>query len=139
MAYTALKPCRFAGQSYKVGESVPAAALQPGAAKNLVKMGIIAAEGTELPTAQKPEPIKTPKSVNIALRTEEGDLPLEVTPEGIQSVFDALTATVAEAAAIIEGMTDGDALILLNASDKRKSIQEATETRAKALSAPAEG
>lgn len=42
MAYTALKPCRFAGQSFRIGESVPVEVIQPGAAKSLVKMGVIA-------------------------------------------------------------------------------------------------
>lgn len=125
MAYTAIKPCRLAGQSFKIGDIVPAGNIQPGAAKNLVKMGIIAEQGSEE---------ANPSTITIKIQTAEGELPLEVTPEGVQAVFDALNAKASDAEATVAEMTDEEALILLNASDKRKSIQEATEQRAAALS-----
>ena len=34
MAYVALKPCKFAGQIFKIGERVPEEAILPGAASN---------------------------------------------------------------------------------------------------------
>ena len=33
MAYTALKPCGFAGQKFKIGETIPEELILPGAAK----------------------------------------------------------------------------------------------------------
>lgn len=139
MAYTAIKPCRFAGQSFKVGESVPAEVIQPGAAQNLVKMGIIAAEGTKAQTAAPQQgTIEAPSTVTVTIHTEEGDLPLDVTLTGVQAVFDVLTSNVSDAEPIVGEMTDPDALILLHVSDKRKSVQEAAESRANALSAEQE-
>ena len=130
MAYIALKPCRFAGQSFRVGAIVPAEIVQPGASKSLVRMGIIAAEGdVETLTPQEGE-----ATIAITIHANEGDMPLDVTGEGIQSVFDVLTSNAKTAETIIDGMTDGDALILLHVSDSRKSIKELAENRAKALS-----
>ena len=64
---------------------------------------------------------------------------LDLTPEGLQAVFDVLTKKVGEAEATINGMTDPDALILLNLADSRKTVKELTETRGKALSEALEG
>lgn len=134
MAYVALKPCRLSGQSFKIGEIVPAENVLPGAAKNLVKMGIITEDGDNA-TAVMPQPVtmKASKNTSVVIHTKEGDMPLEVTAEGLQAVVDVLTSKVGEAETIINGMTDDDALILLSCCDSRKSIQELTATRAKAL------
>lgn len=140
MAYIACKPCRFAGQSFKVGEIIPAVVLQPGASKNLVKMGIIAEEGGELLEAIPATTIEAPKTgTTITIHAAEGNLDLNLTQEGLQAIFDVLTANVSAAEPIINEMTDADALILLHISDSRKSVKELAETRAKALDAPQEG
>ena len=135
MAYVAVKPCRFAGQSFRIGEIVPVDALQPGAAKNLVKMGVIA-EGE--PDVAKPT--GEPELVDeTAIRINIHDMPLDVTADGLQAIFDVLSSTASEAEKTIQEMTDEDALILLNACDSRKSIKSLTEERAKALLAEPEG
>lgn len=133
MAYIATKPCRLAGQSFKIGEIVPAEVIQPGAAKNLVKMGVIAEEGYELISASVDTiaaPVTGPK---VIIHAEEGDLVLELTNDGLQSVFDVLTAKANATEPIISKMTDQDALILLNISDSRKSVREMTEARVNEL------
>lgn len=127
MAYVALKPCCFAGRNFKIGESVPDELIHPGAANNLVKMQIIAKHGgTDNRTAPN-------GAITVMIHAEEGDMPLDLTAESIQTVFDVLTGTATEAAAIVETMTDSDALILLHLTDSRKSVKAAAETRAKAL------
>lgn len=141
MAYVATKPCKFAGQSFRIGEVVPAEVIQPGAAKNLVKMGIIAEQSGELivstiETAEAKEPTPYAK---VVIHAEEGDMDLNLTPEGLQAIFDVLSSNVSAAEPIISEMTDGDALILLHISDSRKSVKELAETRAKELNAPQEG
>jgi len=128
MAFIATKPCKFAGQTFRIGEAIPAEAIQPGSVRNLVKMGIIAEGEPEEMTPQEGE-----TTIAITIHEKEGDLPLELTSEGLQSVFDVLTSTVGDAETIINEMTDGDALILLNAADSRKSVKELAETRAKAM------
>lgn len=124
MAYTALKPCKFAGQAFKIGEHIPDELVQPGAAKNLIKASVIARKES-----------KTSDLISLLIPVEEGDLQLELTPEGIQSVFDVLNSNVTNAVAIIKEMTDVDALILIDIQDTRKSVKEATEARGKELAA----
>ena len=133
MAYVALKPCRFAGQSFKIGEEIPDGIVHPGVANSLVKMQVIAEadDGTKPVVEQK-----EPATISLLISVEEGDLPLEVTKEGLQAVVNVLTGTAPQAEPIIEQMTDGDALILLHMTDGRKTIKNAAEARAKALNAP---
>ena len=133
MAYVALKPCSFAGQRFRIGETVPAEVIQPGAARNLVKMGLIADDGaaTTMEAAAPAAPAKD--TVTITVHAKEGDMPLEPTTAGLQAIFDVLTANIADAEPTINEMTDGDALILLDFVDNRKSIKDIARTRAKEL------
>ena len=125
MAYIALKPCRFAGQAFKIGEAVPEKLVSPGAAKNLVKMGKISSTDGEAPTGTS--------TASESVKISAGDMTLEISKDSLQLIFDALTANVENAEKIVKKMTDGDALILLHMSDSRKSIKAAAEARAIAL------
>lgn len=125
MAYIALKPCRFAGQAFKIGETIPDSVLHAGNVENLVKMGVIASSNGTAPTGTS----TAPTSVKISA----GDMMLEISKNSLQRIFDALTANVENAEKIVNKMTDGDALILLHMSDSRKSIKAAAEARAKVL------
>ena len=136
MAYVALKPCCFAGHRFRIGETVPDELIHPGNAKNAVKMGLIAEHAGEAGTpAKTPEtPVIPPvEKMTVNIHAEEGDLPLDLTQEGLQAVVDVLTSNVEGAEPIIAAMTDGDALILLHLTDTRKSVKNAAEARAKAL------
>ena len=133
MAYVALKPCRFAGQSFRIGEEIPGGIVHPGVANNLIKMQVIAdTESGKTTIAAEPEK-KALGIIPLTIQVEEGDLPLEVTPEGLQAVVDVLTGKAADVEPIIAEMTDSDALILLHMADGRKTIKAAAEARAKAL------
>ena len=131
MTYIALNPCKFAGQAFKIGDSIPGGCILPGAAKNLVKMEIIAPAGAveaSMPVSNGP--------IAVTARAEGGNMELQLTDIGLQQIFDALTTNVDGAKEIIETMTDGDALILLHMCDSRKGVKEAAEERAKALEEP---
>ncbi len=52
MAFTALKPCNFAGTQFKIGDTIPDGMVLPEMAPRLIKMGKIA----ETPKASAPEP-----------------------------------------------------------------------------------
>ena len=135
MAYVALKPCCFAGHRFRIGETIPDEVVHPGNADNAVKMGLIAkqhdtTQTAELPAATATTPVET---MTINIHAEEGDLPLNLTAEGLQAVVDVLTSTVDSAEAIVAAMVDADALILLHCTDNRKSVKAAAESRAKAL------
>lgn len=130
MAYTALKPCSFAGNRYKIGEIVPDEVIQPGAEKNLVKMGVLALQEGTQPRNTAP---KAAEIVSVSVKTEEGTIPLEITKDGLQGIVDVLTSKVGEAGEAVSQITDNDALILLHLADSRKTIKEAAESRAKEL------
>ncbi len=133
MTYIALKPCRFAGQDFRIGDLIQGDLIHPGQVENLVNMKKIAKANDEAETAN---PIVIPApAFNIAVKVEDGDLMLEPTEEGIQDIFSVLTSKATEAEEIVKTMTDADALILLHMSDSRKTIKAAAEERAKALDA----
>lgn len=138
MAYTALKPCCFAGKRFKVGENVPAELLQPGAEKNLVKMGVLAngIEATEKKVVKMSQ--KASELVSVQVKADGNVLTLQVTPKGLQDIFTVLTSTVGETEQVIAAMSDNDALILLHLSDTRKAIKEAAQARGKALTGSGE-
>lgn len=126
MKLIARQPCNFGGKRFYIGDEIPAEhVLNPQAQE---KLGILAI------VQDAPAPAVAPLDiVTVTVRTEEGGMSLDVTADGIQSVFDALAGTVDEAKAVIEQMTDTDALILLHTADSRKSVQAAAKERAKEL------
>ena len=133
MAYTALKPCKFAGQGFRVGEIVPDELVHPGAGKNLIKAGVLATLESQQTHEVKTAPV-APEIVSVAVKTDEGTITLDVTAEGVQDIVSVLTSKVSETEKVIDNMTDNDDLILLHLCDSRKAIKEAAETRAKKLS-----
>ena len=142
MAYVALKPCCFAGHRFRIGETIPDEFVHPGNANNAVKMGLIAMQpGNATQTVeQSAETTSAPvETMTVNIHAEEGDLPLNLTAEGLQAVVDVLTSNVEDAEPIIEAMTDGDALILLHIADTRKTVKTAAEARAKAINEESAG
>jgi hypothetical protein len=135
MAYIAQKPCRLAGQAFLIGDIVPDEVIHPGNAKNLLKMGIIAEAGGELATGTLvAEEGAVSAPLVITIHAKEGDLELEPTAEGIQAVFDVLTASAKDVEPTIKAMTDADALILLDLTDSRKTVKELARDRALEIS-----
>ena len=129
MAYVALKPCRVGGHAFRIGETVPKELIAPGAEKNLLKMGILAA------TEPAPGAADVPEALNIQVPVEEGELPLTITKEGLEAAVLAVTSSADDAKRVAAGMADRDALILLDLLDPRKSVQEAAKARAQELEA----
>lgn len=140
MAFVALKPCRFAGQSFTVGAAVPEELILPGRVDSLVSMGILAAQGSSTAPAANPvadNPTTIPVLIRDVTSAEglKGDVQLDITPEGLQQIFDAMMSNAEKAEAIIKEMTDAQALIILDLSDSRKTIKKAAEERGKELCA----
>jgi len=134
MAYIALKPCRFAGQSFRIGDTIPDELVHSGASKNLVKMNIIGIDGENAPAlAAKPAEAKE-EFITIDIHTSEGDMPVNVTKEGLQAIFDVLQESAKDTESTIAQMTDTEALLLINICDSRKSVKALAEDRAKAIS-----
>lgn len=139
MKLIARKACSFGGKKFYIGEDIPAALVLDPCTQE--KRGVLAIVNDDAGTTPPAEPAAIRKEVDIisvAIHAEEGDLPLELTQEGLQAVVDVLTSNVEDAEPVIAALEDGDALILLHATDTRKSVKTAAEARAKALNAKSE-
>lgn len=118
MAYVAMKPCRFAGTAYKIGDAVPASALVDGAADRLLKQEVLALA----PEAEAPVLTET-----VTISDEEVEL--TITQDGLDLNVAVLQATVEAAAPIIAAATDVDGLKLLSVLDSRKGVTDAVAAR----------
>lgn len=141
MKLIAKKPCSFGGKKFFIGDEIPPEyVINPKAQEQSGVLTIVSgAADTNVGHTEPVKNVVTVEKAPIVIKTEEGDLPLEVSLKGLNEVFAVLTGTVADAEPIVEQMEDGDALILLHLSDSRKTIREIAEDRAKALNAAQEG
>lgn len=134
MKLIAKKPCSFGGKNFYIGDEIPAnLVLNP---KTQEKMSVLAIVSDDCQVSEPAAPGDAKEKVDtmaVVIHAEEGDLPLDLTAEGLQAVVDVLTSKAEEAEAIVKQMEDGDALILLHIADTRKTIKVAAESRAKAL------
>ena len=129
MKLIARQPCSFGGKKFYIGDEVPEELVLDAKAQEKKNVITICEERkSEATILHKPD-------ITVTVHAKDGDMPVELTGEGLQAVFDVLNGTAEEAPAIIEEMTDGDALILLHVTDKRKSVKDAAEARAKELAA----
>ena len=126
MKLIAQKPCSFGGRKFYIDDEIPVEyVLDP---KLQQKQGVL-----KIVPDSEVEEIKE-KPITLIIRAQEGDLEVQLSSEGLQAVFDVLNANVETGTAIIEQMTDRQALLMLNVTDSRKGIKDAAEARAKALS-----
>lgn len=126
MKLIAQKPCSFGGRKFYIDDEIPVEyVLDP---KLQQKQGVL-----KIVPDSEVEEIKE-KPIALFIREQEGDLEVQLSSEGLQAVFDVLNANVETGTAIIEQMTDRQALLMLNVTDSRKGIKDAAEARAKALS-----
>lgn len=141
MKLIAQKPCSFGGKKFYIGDEIPAQLiLNPHAQAKMGVVAIVNDEATAIPPTATVEESRSPvDTISVVIHAEEGDLPLNLTAEGLQSVVDVLTGKTTDAEPIIQQMNDGDALILLHITDSRKAVKAAAEARAQALSTEEEG
>lgn len=136
----AKKPCSFGGQQFFIGDEIPASyVLDP---KTQEAMGVIVIVGGDAESGSgtdvcgtQPIVISDP-TLTICVNVDGSDMELEPTDRGLQDIFNVLIGHANEAEAIINGMDDEDALILLHMSDSRKTVKAAAEARAKELANP---
>lgn len=127
MKLIAKKPCSFGGKRFYIGDEIPVELVHdPKTQEKYGNLSIVKGNADS--------PGESTSSISLVIPGMDGGLNLELSPEGLQTVVNVLTGTADDAKPIIEQMTDGDALILLHATDNRKAVKNAAEDRAKALS-----
>jgi hypothetical protein len=128
----ALKPCSFGGKKFYIGDEIPEEYVESPSKQE--QLGVLKVVNVDSEVTEVTENVVvTDPTLSIVVQSNGEEMILEPTDRGVQDVFNVLIGKAAEAEAIINQMTDGDALILLHLSDSRKSVKEAAEARAKEL------
>lgn len=110
MDYIALRPCTFAGNRYRIGETVPGKVVMDG--KRQIALGTLAAH-------READAGATDIAITI------GGAQISLTPDELQTVFDILQATAGDAAAAIQEETRENVRQVIAACDSRRSVKTA--------------
>lgn len=140
--YTCTKPACFAGVKYKPGDVVPAETIPADRVSAVIRLGLIAEAQPGAADQQPPTPAEPPAPApfTVPITLEDGTVSyLEITPEAAAEAIGILQMTVDDAADRIKGITDGAALIVIDACDSRKTVKKAAAARAAELEEPGNG
>lgn len=133
MNYVALKPVKFCGRQYKVGEIVPEGVVDERRSLFLKKSGHIA-EAASVNGANTENLSVNPNTLSIPLLQSKHELVMNA--QQLSQFFAIIQKTMDEAKIEIATMTEEDVpvLELLHEIDSRKGIKAAVETRLADLS-----
>ena len=133
MNYVALKPVKFCGRQYKVGEIVPEGVVDERRSLFLKKSGHIA-EAASVNGANTENLSVNPNTLSIPLLQSKHELVMNA--QQLSQFFATIQKTMDEAKIEIATMTEEDVLVLelLHEIDSRKGIKAAVETRLADLS-----
>ena len=133
MNYVALKPVKFCGRQYKVGEIVPEGVVDERRSLFLKKSGHIA-EVASVNGAYAEDLNVNPNTLSIPLLQSKHELVMNA--QQLSQFFATIQKTMDEAKIEIATMTEEDVpvLELLHEIDSRKGIKAAVETRLADLS-----
>lgn len=133
MNYVALKPVKFCGRQYKVGEIVPEGIVDERRSLFLKKSGHIA-EAASVNGANTENLSVNPNTLSIPLLQSKHELVMNA--QQLSQFFATIQKTMDEAKIEIATMTEEDVpvLELLHEIDSRKGIKAAVETRLADLS-----
>ena len=132
MKLIARKACSFGGKKFYIGDEIPAELVLDPKTQEQREVLAIVHDGAWA-TAPAVDPAGDTGKIPVVIHDNEGDLTLDLAQEDIQTIVDILTDTVEGAEPIVAQMTNGDALILLDCIDSRKSIKTAARNRAQEL------
>ena len=131
MNYVALKPVKFCGRQYKVGEIVPEGVVDERRSLFLKKSGHIA-EAASVNGANTENLSVNPNTLSIPLLQSKHELVMNA--QQLSQFFATIQKTMDEAKIEIATMTEEAVLQLLHEIDSRKGIKAAVETRLADLS-----
>lgn len=133
MNYVALKPVKFCGRQYKVGEIVPEGIVDERRSLFLKKSGHIA-EAASVNGANTENLSVNPNTLSIPLLQSKHELVMNA--QQLSQFLATIQKTMDEAKIEIATMTEEDVpvLELLHEIDSRKGIKAAVETRLADLS-----
>ncbi|MBQ5659069.1 MAG: hypothetical protein IIV02_06050 [Peptococcaceae bacterium] len=130
--FIALKPCRFAGQKFLSGETIPGELVHPDAVRRLKRQRILA-EANEQNNVVAVRKTETVPMFTVPILAKEGTLPVELPAEDLEALFMVLQKSADNAAKIIKEQENKDLLLCIHALDNRKSVKDVAKERAEAL------
>lgn len=132
--FVALKPSRFKGQRFNVGDQIPESLVEPSAIRRLVQAGRIAEVGGNPPTAASLENAQeTAEKLIVPIHAQEGIASVELTPEELLWVVSTMQMTPEEIAEEIAKIESTDQLLLLSVLNGTEEVYEMTKGRASEL------
>lgn len=138
MSYLCRKGLNISGVTYKPRDVIPEGVILQSRIRTLTAVGMISevTENTEVSVVNLQPVVSAPElsTITIPVKGENGDIPLEVTPEEVQEVFSLLQMTANEGITAIGKIESDNVLILIHAIDVRKTMQNAAKERANILS-----
>lgn len=130
MAYTVLKPINIGGKRRIIGEVLNDSDVAAGRVYSLVKSGYI----SELKTIpEEGIDVAELKQLTINIPINDGVFDIEVALDDAVEVFTILQSRVEEATERIKKIEKEEVLILIDATDSRKSVKAAAVEQAKKI------
>ena len=145
MAYTVLKPINIGGKRRIIGEILNDSDVATGRVYSLLKSGYISELKTipEVVNENIKEGIDVAElkqlTINIPIKQSDGVFEIEVALEDVVEVFTILQSKVEEATERIKQIEKEEVLILIDATDSRKSVKVAAAEQAKKINEKIEG
>lgn len=133
MSYICRKALFLGGVTYQPGEAIPDGAVLPSRVRSLTSCGYIM-EQTDEPAAEAAASTgETSGGVLYVPIKGDDELTVPIPVDGAAFVFALQQSTADEAAAMLQDVEDENVLILIHATDSRKSVRAAAKARAAAL------
>lgn len=139
MAYTVLKPINIGGKRRIIGEILNDSDVATGRVYSLLKSGYISELKTipEVVNENIKEGIDVAElkqlTINIPIKQNDGVFDIEVALDDAIGVFIILQSKVEEATERIKQIEKEEVLILIDATDSRKSVKAAAAEQAKKI------
>lgn len=134
MSYICRKTLTISGVLYNPGDIIEDGVILPDRIRSLKTIGMISEMGdySDIP-ATKPSVVSVSEytnTIDISVKVEKGNIELPMTAEEIKKVFSVLQMNNTDSVNSIKEIESENVLILIHATDGRKSVQNAAKERA---------
>lgn len=132
--FIALKPCKFAGQTFLAGETIPEELVHPSAVRRLKNQRFIVVPDEQKEVVEVPVELPEAKQLfTVPILADGNELSVELEPEELKTLFIVLQSNADKAGKLVADQVNKDLLLCVHALDGRKSVQNAAKDKATAL------
>lgn len=132
--FIALKPCKFAGQNFLAGESIPEELVDARAVRRLKKQRVLMVVDEQKEEQKEVVIVPAGKQLfAVPILADGGELSVELEPEELKTLFMVLQNNADKAGKLVAEQVNKDLLLCIHALDNRKSVQNAAKDKATAL------